>query len=144
MFDILWDTALEYGIDPPGMIAQAGKETKWGEYSGNVPWWFFNTAGIKVKQDKLVMSMLGTLDPDHPLVHQQFPNWYVGASAHARHLWAYCNYDQPDKINVDPRWDWVYGKHNVVTWSDLDGRKWAGETYGTELQRIIDRLRGTV
>lgn len=136
----LWDAAVTYGIDPVGMVAQSGKETGWGAFPGRVKPWFRNTAGIKVRFDREAMALVPTIDPDHPLVHQQFPSWEVGAVAHAQHLRAYCNLPVTDLI-VDPRYELVIGRHDVVRWSDLDG-KWAGPSYGTEIEIVMQRLRG--
>ena len=146
LFDIemlpeLWDAAVTYGIDPVGMVAQSGKETGWGTFLGNVKPWFNNTAGMKVRNDKLVMALLGTTNPDHPLVHQQFPNWETGAHAHAQHLVRYTGGDVSQLgLIVDPRWTLV-GPPFITTWAELNDR-WAGPTYGTELEAIITRLRG--
>jgi hypothetical protein len=141
MFPVLWRVASSYGIDPVGMVAQSGKETGWGEFPGNVKSWFRNTAGIKVRFDKEVMALVPTTNPDHPLVHAQFPSWEVGAIAQAQHLRAYCTVPVAELV-VDPRYELVIpGFHNAVQWSDLNG-KWAGPTYGSEIEVIIRRLRG--
>ena len=142
MFPWLWTAAVEYGIDPVGMVAQSGKETAWGTFPGNVKDWFYNPAGIKVAHDQLVMDLLATTDANHPLVHQQFQNWWVGAIAHAQHLRAYCN-APVDGLIVDPRYHLVIGRAEVVTWGELGGR-WAGSpTYGIEIEDIMHRLAGS-
>jgi len=143
MFPELWQAAEDNGIRPEGMVAQAGKETSWGQYPGKVKPWFYNPAGIKVKHVAEVMALLGTDDQDHPLVHSQFPSWEVGAIAHAQHLREWCG--QPvDGLNIDPRAEAVRGllptKGPAVTWADLGGRWAPSPTYGTELEDIIGRL----
>ena len=139
MLPELWSAAVEYGVDPVGMVAQAGHETGWGVYAGRVKPWFYNTAGIKVRHVNDVLAILGSDDGDHPLVHQQFPNWQVGAAAHAQHLRAYCNLPVDGPI-VDPRYIYVIGRHQAVTWADLGG-KWApAADYGQRIEDIIGRL----
>jgi len=140
MFPELWAAAEEYGIDPVGMVAQSIKETGGGAFAGRVKPWFYNTAGIKVRHVADVMALLGTGDGDHPLVHQQFPGWRVGAVAHAQHLRAYCN-TPVDGMIVDPRYQFVIGRHEAKTWADLGG-KWApSPSYGTEIEAIMLGLR---
>lgn len=139
MVPALWAAALAYGIDPVGMVAQSGKETGWGHFEGRVRPWFRNTAGIKVRHVALVMGLLGTEDGDHPLVHQQFPSWTVGAEAHAQHLRAYAG--QPvDGLIVDPRYTLVSAPF-VTTWGELGGRWAPSSSYGTEIEAIMTTLR---
>jgi len=140
MFPELWAAAEEYGIDPVGMVAQSIKETGGGTFGGRVKPWFYNTAGIKVRHVVDVMHLVGTEDGDHALVHQMFPNWRVGAVAHAQHLRAYCDAHVHGMV-VDPRYLFVIGRHQAETWADLGG-KWApSPTYGTEIEAIMLRLR---
>lgn len=143
IFPELWQAALEYDHDPVGMVAQSAKETDWWNYTGRVQPWFYNTAGIKVRHVRIVMAMLGTDDQDHPLVHQQFPNWRVGAVAHAQHLRAYVGSPFVGLV-VDPRYTLV-GPPFVTTWTELSGR-WDGggpdSTYGRDIEAIMVRLRG--
>ena len=140
MLPELWPAAAEYGVDPVGMVAQAGHETGWGTYTGKVRPWFYNTAGIKCRHHLDSAALVPSGDGDHPLAHQQFPNWQVGAVAHAQHLRAYCN-APVDGMVVDPRYSFVIGRHNAVTWADLSGR-WAvpGVGYGERIEDIIGRL----
>lgn len=139
MLPELWGAAVAYGIDPVGMVAQAGKETGWGSYTGNVKPWFYNTAGIKVRHVSSVMGLLGTTNEDHPLVHQQFSNWTVGAVAHAQHLVAYTGGTATGLI-VDPRYTLVVPPF-VETWAGLGGRWAPSPTYGLELEALITQLR---
>jgi len=138
MFPELWQAAEDNGIRPEGMVAQAGKETAWGQYPGRVRPWFYNTAGIKVAHVGEVVTLLGTSDGDHPLVHQQFPSWRVGAIAHAQHLLAYVG-NLPEGLLVDPRF-WLVTTPPVTTWAELGGRWAPSPTYGQEIQEIIGRL----
>lgn len=142
MFPALWAVAEDHNVDPVGVVAQSGKETAWGSFPGRVEPWFYNTAGIKVRDVVEVMRLVPTNDGDHPLVHAQFASWDVGALAHVQHLRAYC--DQPvSGLIVDPRYLWVIGRHDCRTWADLGGRWAPSPTYGTEIEAIIRRLRGT-
>lgn len=141
MFPMLWNVSVVYGIDPVGVIAQAWKETGGGSFQGKAKPWFFNTCGLKVRHDKDVMALLGTQDSDHPLVHQIFPNWRLGAEAHVQHLAAYAGMRVGTPI-IDPRYDYVAGKHWCVHFSDLGG-KWApAADYGIQVEETAKRLFG--
>ncbi len=138
MFPVLWDAGLRYGIDPVGVVAQSGKETAWGNFTGNVKPEFYNTAGIKIRHNALFP---GTTDGDRPLAHQMFPNWAVGADAHVQHLRAYAGWPvDADILISDPRYVYVIGRHKVENWSELGG-KWApAPSYGPELEAIAKSL----
>lgn len=137
MLPELWDAAVEYGVDPVGMVAQSGKETGWGTYTGQVIDRFYNTAGIKVRHQDLFP---GITDDDKPLAHQMFPNWRVGATAHAQHLVAYAGGSVSGLI-VDPRYTLV-GPPFVATWAELGGRWAPSTTYGLEIEAIMRILSG--
>jgi hypothetical protein len=137
MFDELWNAAAGYGINPVGMIAQSFKETGGGKYPGRVKDWFYNTAGIKVRHDGNVMVLLGTEDSNTPLVHQMFPNWKVGAVAHAQRLLDYCGLEVEGLI-VDPRHG--FGNRGITTWEELGGRWAPSSTYGVEIVDLMGRL----
>jgi hypothetical protein len=133
----LWDAALEYAVDPVGVVAQSYKETAGGKFGGAVTAQFYNTAGIKVRH---VGKFPGMDDGDRPLAHAQFASWHIGARAHVQHLRAYAACPVNDAEVVDPRYWLVIGRHNVVNFEDLGG-KWAPSlTYGTELVAIAKRL----
>jgi hypothetical protein len=136
MFPALWASALEYGIDPVGMVAQSGKETGWGNYTGKVLPGFYNTAGIKIRHQNMFP---GITDGDKPLAHQMFPNWAVGAMAHAQHLRIYAGKPVLGLV-VDPRYHLV-GPPPVLRWGELGGRWAPSVTYGLEIEAIMDRLR---
>jgi len=142
MLPELWTAAVHYGVDPVGMVAQSGHETGWGTYMGKVKPWFYNTAGIKCRHHLDSVALIPSTDGEHPLAHQQFPSWEVGALAHAQHLRAYCNVPVADLV-VDPRYSFVIGRHQAVRWADLSG-KWAvpGVGYGEHLEETMERLRG--
>jgi len=138
MLPELWDAAVLYSIDPVGMVAQSGKETGWGTFGGQVVDRFYNTAGIKVRHQDLFP---GITDGDRPLAHQLFPNWRVGAVAHAQHLVAYTGGTVPGLV-VDPRFTLV-GPPFVETWAGLGGRWAPSTTYGLEIEAIMRILAGT-
>jgi hypothetical protein len=137
MLPELWAAALPYGIDPVGMVAQSGKETGWGTFTGSVSPRFYNTAGIKIRHQDLFP---GITDGDRPLAHQMFPNWRVGAVAHAQHLVAYTGGTVAGMV-VDPRYNLVPAPR-VETWAELGGRWAPSPTYGREVEEIMGRLGG--
>jgi hypothetical protein len=137
IFPALWDADLHYGIDPVGLVAQSFKETGAGRFTGNVTPQFYNTAGIKIRHTNIFP---GTTDNDRPLAHQMFPNWEVGAAAHAQHVRAYAGRPVSGELIVDPRYVWVIGRFSLTRWSDLGG-KWApSPTYGAEIENIMRTL----
>lgn len=137
MFPSIWAAGLMYGIDPVGMVAQSAKETGWGRFTGNVKPEFFNTAGIKIRYQTLFP---GVTDGDRPLAHAMFPNWEVGAVAHAQHLRAYTGWPVDDLI-VDPRYVYVNPTLKLENFEDLGGR-WAPSTqYGVELVALARTLQ---
>lgn len=132
----LWDAAVKYMVDPVGVVAQSYKETGGGAFGGAVKPGFFNTCGLKVRDQTLHSALEGDL----PLAHAMFPSWEVGAVAHVQHLRAYAGWAVEDLV-VDPRYAFVIGKHKCETFEELGG-KWApSPTYGTELVAIADQLR---
>jgi hypothetical protein len=141
---LLYRIAEEHGVNPDGVVAQSFKETGGWHYAGNVRHWFHNTAGIKVRYDRDVMSLLGTDDANHPLVHAMFPNWRVGCLAHVQRLLDYCDAlpdpEDPEDplLIVDPRHG--FGNRGITTWDQLGGR-WAGDpNYGRSILDIRSRL----
>ena len=137
IFPRLWDAGLHYGIDPVGLVAQSHKETGGGRFTGNVRPRFYNTAGIKIRHLDLFP---GVTDGDRPLAHQMFPNWEVGAAAHAQHVRAYAGWPVSGELIVDPRYGLVIGQHSLTDWSDLGG-KWApSATYGIEIEKTMQLL----
>lgn len=137
----VWAAAVDYGIDPVGMLAQAAHETGWGKFGRATYPWHRNTAGIKVR-DLKALEALGVSGDNNPMCHAQFATWHTGAKAQAQHLWAYCGRHVPPADVVDPRYDWVVGKHSCVTFEDLSG-KWAPATdYGTRIVSFASQLQG--
>lgn len=117
----LWISAVTHNIDPVVMIAQAAHETAYGEYTGKVPHWFYNTCGLKIRN----ITQFSEASGDQPLAHAQFASWEAGTTAHAQHLLAYGGRAlNPGEALLDPRWVWVAGKHKVTQVEELSG-KWA-------------------
>lgn len=139
MFPALWDAALEYGIDPVGVVAQSGKETGWGNFAGNVRPEFYNTGGIKIRHQNLFP---GVTDGDRPLAHQMFANWANGADAHAQHLRAYTGWPISEGwLITDPRYVYVKTDLKLENFEDLGG-KWAPSlNYGNEVVAIARQLQ---
>lgn len=136
MLPALWQAAVDYGIDPVGVVAQSYKETGGGNFGGKVKPGFFNPCGLKVRDQTLSPELAG----DNPLAHAMFPSWEVGAAAQAQHLRAYAGWPV-DGLIVDPRYVWVIGKHRCETFEELGGRWAPSASYGTELVVIANRLR---
>jgi len=139
MFPALWKAATKYGIDGVGMVAQAGKETAWGNFLGKVKPEFYNTAGIKVRHVGLYP---GIDDGDNPLAHSRFASWDNGAEAHAQHLRVYTGVKiGPETLIVDPRYWLVSATSQVTDWVGLSG-KWApAASYGPSLEEIMRTLQ---
>ena len=152
MFPALWSAGLRYAVDPVGMVAQAIKETAGGSFPRKVQPWFYNTCGLRVlhlDQVRNQLRALGSTDLEHPLTHHQFGSWLEGAHAHAQHLRAYTGCPVPEGERVDPRYEVVFGYHQLGEFEELGGKdpagrtKWAGSaTYGAELVAIAHRLLG--
>lgn len=136
MMDPLIATAVHYGIDPTVAVAQAGKETGFGNFGRAVLPQFHNTCGLKIYNPALAG------DQESPMAHAQFASWDLGARAHCQHLLAYCQVSlPPEDILVDPRWVHVFGKRPAITTVEELGGKWApSSTYGTEIVSIAKRL----
>jgi hypothetical protein len=146
MLEPLWRAASQYGLDPVGLVAQAAKETNWGNYTGRVKPEFHNTCGLKVAPEQQALVFPDQPDPrptadDKPLAHAMFSNWWIGAKAHAQHLCAYTGQligEEP----VDPRYELVVNKHWCENFEDLGG-KWApAPDYGVKIVAIARRLQG--
>lgn len=136
----LWEAALAYGVDPVGVVAQAGKETGWGHYGGAVKPEFRNTCGLKLREES--RRLFPETGGDRPLAHAQFATWHVGARAHVQHLCAYTGLTVPVVELVDPRYELVAGRHWCETFEDLGGRWAPAADYGVRLVEIARRLQG--
>lgn len=108
-----------------------------GHFGGKVKPEFYNAAGIKVRHPNLFP---GITDDDLPLAHQLFPNWEVGAFAHAQHVCAYASKPIAGELVVDPRYTLVKPNLNLKHWAELGGRWAPSGTYGVEIEQIIQEL----
>jgi hypothetical protein len=138
MLPIVWSVAETHEINPVGMVCQAGLETGWGHFSGNVKPEFHNTCGLKVSAEQQAMFP-GVTDGDNPLAHAMFSNWRVGAVAHAQHLWAYVGRSVKGLV-IDPRYHLVSGPA-ASRWRDLGGRWSPNPTYGAEVEELMAGVR---
>lgn len=140
----VWQAALRYGIDPVGAVAQSAKETGWGKFPGAITAQWRNTCGLKVREDGMVRSLLGTTNFDHALVHAQFGSWETGAAAHMHHLRAYAGCPIVGEPVLSPRYDYVIGKAPLLNFEDLGGvGRWApASDYGIRLVEIANKLSG--
>lgn len=133
----VWDAALEYYIDPVGMVAQSLKETGAGKFGGAIDERWYNTCGLKVRNQTIHPA----LERDQPLAHAMFPNWRTGAIAQAQHLRAYGGWGiRTGDVLVDPRYTYVIGRFVCTDWSQLGG-KWAPSvTYGEQIETIMQEI----
>lgn len=132
----IWRSAVKYGVNPVGAVAQAFKETGGGAFTGNVKAAFCNPAGLKLRYPNMFP---GITDGDNPLAHTMFPTWEVGCEAFIQHLRAYVGPLEGHMI-IDPRYVFVAGRYQVTTFEELSG-KWAPSlTYGQEVVSIANRL----
>lgn len=137
----VWAAALDYGIDPVGMLAQSAHETGWGKFGRATHTWHRNTCGLKVR-DLKALAELGISGDSNPACHAQFATWHMGAKAQAQHLWAYVGRHVPPGDLVDPRYDWVIGKHSCTTFEDLS-TKWApSPDYGQRIVSLASQMQG--
>jgi N-acetylmuramoyl-L-alanine amidase len=143
MFPRLWDIAEAYRVDPVGVVAQAAKETGYGQYRGKVKPEFFNTAGLKITDAQMKMFP-GLTDNDNPLAHAMFAGWHDGVTAHVQHLRAYSGWlvEMDDDMIVDPRYYLVAGKHAVEDFYGLSGHWAPALDYGARLVQIAKTLQG--
>jgi hypothetical protein len=146
MLPALWAAAIDYGIDPLAMAAQSGHETGWGHFPRLTQPWHRNTCGLKLRDFRPAMALLGIDTSEHPLCHHPFASWEEGAEAQAQHLRAYCQVWVARRTIVDPRYAVVRSlsegrRPPCVHLADLD--QWAGGVgYGQRLEFTAGRLRG--
>jgi len=135
MFNPIWVAGLKNGVDPVVLIAQAGKETAWGHYTGKVPANFYNTCGLKIRDPSLAGP-----DQEATMAHAQFASFSAGADAQAQHWRGYAHLPVAYTL-LDPRYVHVYGKGTPVASVEGMNSRWAGPTYGTELAALVNLLK---
>lgn len=138
----VWAAAVDYGIDPVGMLAQSAHETGWGKFARACKAWHRNTGGLKVR-DLKALAALGIADDADPLLHAQFATWRMGAEAQAQHLWAHVGRHVPPGRLVDPRYDWVIGKYKLEHFDQLGNGPWTPTVgYGQKVVSLAAQLQG--
>lgn len=131
-----WNEAVAYGLDPVGVVAQAGHETGWGRFGRAIDARWCNTAGIKIRY----LGGSGMPSGEEPLAHTLFPSWTIGARAQVQHLRAYAGWPVPGSELVDPRYQLVIGKHWCESWEDLGGHWAPSLAYGKDVVAVARRL----
>lgn len=147
LLPIIWETALMFGIDPVGAVAQSAKETNWGMFGGAITAAWRNTAGIKTREE-IRQTFPDVAGGDKPFAHQIFPNWYIGAVAQMQHLRAYCQVPFETFVGynatVDPRNGLVnQSGPPCIHWRDLGGRWAPNMAYGAQIESMMVTMTGT-
>jgi hypothetical protein len=127
------DEGAREGVTGDVAFAQSVVETGWFRFSGAVPAWKNNFAGI------------GAVDGD-PGAAAAFPDARTGVRAQIQHLRAYadpsavsCTVPPLHQPCVDPRFDLVSPKGRAPLWNQLGNGNWASSpTYGTD---VLTRYR---
>jgi peptidoglycan/xylan/chitin deacetylase (PgdA/CDA1 family) len=132
--DIVWDEAIQVGVDPTVVYCQFAKETGFGKFGGILDETFMNPAGLK--------TPIGGSDTDHE-AHQRFSSWEEGVLAQIDHLALYAGAPgYPKTFTPDPRhFPGLMGQAATV---EALGGTWAiSPTYGTEIVNMMMELEAT-
>ena len=127
---ILYNTAVENGVDPTLVVAQCAKETGYCKFGGVLDETFKNTCGLK--------SPVGGDDKDKE-AHTRFETWEDGALAQVQHLALYAGKEgYPLSNPKDPRhFTSLFGKCKTV--KSLSNN-WAGSGYGEGLETMMQEI----
>ena len=145
---IMWDCAIENGIDPVILIAQSMKETGWYNFGGVVPASYHNPCGLKITKG----------GGDYEVgAHMRFASWEEGIMAQSDHLALYaggpnmpkyspeCGSHQNENCKAngttkDPRhFTYLFGKCPTV---ESLGCNWApSASYGTDIVKMIQEVQ---
>lgn len=130
---ILWNTALNNGVNPVLVVVQCAKETAYCKFSGVLDASYRNTCGLK--------NTKGGLDTEAD-AHMKFKSWEEGALAQVQHLCLYAGqYGYPVTNPVDPRhFKYLFGKCPTV---ESLSNNWAGENYGKDLVAMCFEVENT-
>lgn len=130
---LIYAACARYGLDATYVVAQSAKETDGGRYTGTVPRWFNNLAGIKVHPKEQAALPNGIGANNALWAHQRYATLTQGALSQAQHLRAYCK-PVPEAEVIAPRSLYVAGRGRLIkNWEDIT---WAGPEYGTEVVRL--------
>lgn len=132
-FPLLIEHANTYGVDGVVAVAQAARETGFGNFPGKavLDASFHNTCGLKRKENG---------ESDDPNAHQRFKDWNEGTLAHIEHLALYAGAPGFPKENpVDPKhFDYLRGKSSTV--EGLTG-SWAEDpAYAEGIVRLYNEI----
>lgn len=127
---ILYNTAVENGVDPTLVVAQSAKETGYCKFGGVLDASFKNTCGLKTPGGG------GDYDKD---AHTRFDSWEDGALAQVQHLALYAGKEgYPLSNPKDPRhFPELFGKCKTV--KSLSNN-WAGGNYGQDLEKMMREI----
>lgn len=127
---ILYNTAVENGVDPTLVVAQCAKETGYCRFGGVLDASFKNTCGLKTPS--------GGGDKDKN-AHTKFDSWEDGVLAQVQHLALYAGKDgYPVSNPKDPRhFADLFGKCKTV--KSLSNN-WAGSGYGEDLEKMMNEI----
>ena len=145
---IMWNAAVENGIDPAVLIAQSMLETGWYNFGGVVPASYHNPCGLKITKGG------GCQDVG---AHMRFFSWEDGIMAQSDHLALYAggptvpkyspecaSHQNSDKkangTTKDPRhFTYLYGKCPTV--ESLSGNWAMSKTYGNDIIKMINEIK---
>lgn len=127
---ILYNTAVENGVDPTLVVVQCAKETGYCRFGGVLDASFKNTCGLKTPS--------GGGDKDKN-AHTKFDSWEDGVLAQVQHLALYAGKDgYPVSNPKDPRhFADLFGKCKTV--KSLSNN-WAGSGYGEDLEKMMNEI----
>ncbi len=129
--DLYWELAPQYGVNPVVAYAQAGMETRYGNFGGVIDASYHNPCGLK--------TAAGGEDAD-PAAHQRFATWEEGVRAQLEHLCLYAGVEgYPLASPLDPRhFPDLLGRAGTV--GEI-GRFWASSDHYAELlAELINRM----
>ena len=127
---ILYNTAVENGVDPTLVVAQCAKETGYCKFGGVLDASFKNPCGLKTPG--------GGGDKDKN-AHTRFDSWEDGVLAQVQHLALYAGKEgYPLSNPKDPRhFADLFGKCKTV--KSLSNN-WAGSGYGEDLEKMMKEI----
>lgn len=133
LIPILYDTAVQEGVNPVLAVAQSAKETGFCNFGGVLDASFKNPCGLK--------TSVGGSDTDKN-AHSRFDTWEEGILAQIQHLCLYAGQDgYPLSNPVDPRHEKsLFGKAKTV---ESLSNNWAGGQYGQDLVRMMREIEST-